>query len=204
MKTILTLTLVLAGCNPPESVAGSEAELRRGQFCGGIAGIQCPTGYDCIDDPSDKCDPRRGGADCGGICVRRGKPDHCDYRVPGLHFVGKSVDECSVIRFACAADQEYFSNACGCGCADLCTSQECGPAPLAPNYLCPDGVSVGGPGPCLRSSDGKCGWTWQTCPESCPIIDCAAPPAGCHYEGMVTSPCDQQTCGKLVCDGTNL
>jgi len=33
----------------------------------------------------------------------------------------------------------------------------------------------------------------------CPIIDCAAPPEGCHYEGGVSSPCDKQTCGHLVC-----
>lgn len=35
--------------------------------------------------------------------------------------------------------------------------------------------------------------------DQCPIIDCAAPPPGCHYEGMVFSPCDAQTCGTLVC-----
>jgi hypothetical protein len=35
--------------------------------------------------------------------------------------------------------------------------------------------------------------------DVCPIIDCAAPPPGCHYEGMVSTPCDQQTCGTLVC-----
>jgi hypothetical protein len=37
--------------------------------------------------------------------------------------------------------------------------------------------------------------------DQCPIIDCAAPPPGCHYEGMVSTPCDQQTCGTLVCGG---
>jgi hypothetical protein len=36
--------------------------------CGGIAGIQCPGGGRCVDDPSDGCDPNNGGADCGGIC----------------------------------------------------------------------------------------------------------------------------------------
>ncbi|SEO38064.1 Kazal-type serine protease inhibitor family protein [Nitrosovibrio sp. Nv6] len=36
--------------------------------CGGIAGIPCPQGKTCIDDPSDDCDPKRGGADCPGIC----------------------------------------------------------------------------------------------------------------------------------------
>lgn len=40
--------------------------------------------------------------------------------------------------------------------------------------------------------------------ESCPVIDCAAPPPGCHYEGMISSPCDQQTCGSLVCENPDL
>ena len=40
-----------------------------GSFCGGIAGIPCPTGQRCIDDPSDGCDPNAGDADCAGICV---------------------------------------------------------------------------------------------------------------------------------------
>jgi hypothetical protein len=37
--------------------------------CGGIAGIKCPEGGLCVDDPSDSCDPQHGGADCGGVCV---------------------------------------------------------------------------------------------------------------------------------------
>ncbi len=41
-----------------------------GQFCGGIAGIPCPEGFTCVDDPRDNCNPKTGGADCGGICVR--------------------------------------------------------------------------------------------------------------------------------------
>jgi hypothetical protein len=38
------------------------------QACGGIAGIRCPQGKICVDDPTDDCDPERGGADCPGIC----------------------------------------------------------------------------------------------------------------------------------------
>lgn len=39
------------------------------QFCGGIAGIAChDDAQSCVDDPSDNCDPAKGGADCGGIC----------------------------------------------------------------------------------------------------------------------------------------
>jgi hypothetical protein len=41
------------------------------QACGGIAGIRCPEGKTCVDDPSDDCDPKRGGADCPGICKGR-------------------------------------------------------------------------------------------------------------------------------------
>ena len=37
--------------------------------CGGIAGFPCPEGEECVDDPSDNCDPEQGGADCHGICV---------------------------------------------------------------------------------------------------------------------------------------
>jgi hypothetical protein len=36
--------------------------------CGGIAGFPCPPDYECVDDPSDNCDPDGGGADCIGIC----------------------------------------------------------------------------------------------------------------------------------------
>lgn len=42
------------------------------QFCGGFGGFQChDPNHDCVDDPTDSCDPNNGGADCGGICVTR-------------------------------------------------------------------------------------------------------------------------------------
>ena len=37
--------------------------------CGGIAGKTCDTGFSCVDDPSDGCDPAHGGNDCIGICT---------------------------------------------------------------------------------------------------------------------------------------
>ncbi|MER5886197.1 hypothetical protein ABT160_20435 [Streptomyces sp. NPDC001941] len=40
--------------------------------CGGFAGLPCPEGFVCVDDPRDSCDPKKGGADCGGICVPEG------------------------------------------------------------------------------------------------------------------------------------
>jgi hypothetical protein len=38
-------------------------------FCGGFAGLRCKDGKRCVDDPRDRCDPKHGGADCGGMCV---------------------------------------------------------------------------------------------------------------------------------------
>ncbi|KAF2463130.1 uncharacterized protein BDR25DRAFT_246289, partial [Lindgomyces ingoldianus] len=40
-----------------------------GPRCGGFAGLPCPDGLKCVDDPRDDCDPKHGGADCIGVCV---------------------------------------------------------------------------------------------------------------------------------------
>ena len=48
-----------------------ECEKPEKQACGGIAGIPCPAGKACVDDPGDDCDPKSGGADCPGICESR-------------------------------------------------------------------------------------------------------------------------------------
>lgn len=39
------------------------------KMCGGFVGIRCGSGQTCVDDPRDDCDPKNGGADCGGLCV---------------------------------------------------------------------------------------------------------------------------------------
>jgi Domain of unknown function (DUF6748) len=38
---------------------------------------------------------------------------------PNRTYIGHSADECAAIRFACDAGQQYFSNACGCGCETI-------------------------------------------------------------------------------------
>lgn len=62
-----------------EPVASSEASLLSSstssssvaskKMCGGIAAFPCEAGQVCIDDPSDSCDPKTGGADCAGLCA---------------------------------------------------------------------------------------------------------------------------------------
>jgi hypothetical protein len=76
-----------------------------------------------------------------------------------------------------------------------CTDEACGPAMGAPNYLCDDGVTTAGPGPCERRDDGECGWTMVTCPE----------PEPCSEEGCQDQPstCDEtwlQPGWDRVCD----
>lgn len=46
----------------------------------------------------------------------------------------------------------------------VCGPDDCGPAPGAPNYLCPDGMTLAGPGACVPQDDGSCGWDWIECP----------------------------------------
>lgn len=64
--SVALLPLTLAACTPG---GGGSTSPEEAAFCGGIAGIQCPNGYTCVDDPTDTCDPKSGGADCGGICI---------------------------------------------------------------------------------------------------------------------------------------
>lgn len=54
---------------PPKDDPAYGAMSEPKQMCGGIAGIPCPTGQTCVDNPADDCNPTSGGADCPGICI---------------------------------------------------------------------------------------------------------------------------------------
>ena len=88
-------------------------------FCGGIAGIPCPAGATCIDDPRDSCDPAMGGADCGGICVfpmTDPTPEVCP---PGFVVVDDETDDCNPdcgdldCRLICVATNEMICEGFG-------------------------------------------------------------------------------------------
>ncbi len=104
------------------------------QFCGGIAGIRCPAGQHCIDNPNDSCDPARGGADCGGICVTdttihcggiAARPcpsgqrcvddpsDNCDPSRGGADCGGICVGQCVQNAF-CISTSHWDPTACAC------------------------------------------------------------------------------------------
>ena len=45
--------------------------------CGGLHGTRCDGTDVCVDDPTDNCDPKNGGADCMGVCVPPPPPADC-------------------------------------------------------------------------------------------------------------------------------
>lgn len=60
------------GCGPPCDGLGICV---KDKLCGGFAGFACQEeGQVCHDDPRDDCDPKKGGADCGGLCIWPHKP----------------------------------------------------------------------------------------------------------------------------------
>jgi len=109
--------------NAQESSAREERRHPTPIFCGGLAGLPCPEGFTCVDDPSDDCDPQRGDADCAGICVRTppGHPE-CTGNEPGYRYVSREPAQCAAILFTCPGGSAPFFNACGCGCRRQDTS----------------------------------------------------------------------------------
>ena len=100
-----------------------------GLFCGGIAGIPCPGGGRCVDDPSDSCDPSNGGADCGGIC-------QC---IQTVACVRGAVFDSSVKVCACVPQKPVCGPVCTIFCqygnvldANGCPTCACKPPPPPP------------------------------------------------------------------------
>jgi len=89
-----TTLLVLVGSGVAACSGAEPPDSDEPAFCGGIAAIPCPAGKTCIDDPQDGCDPQRGGADCGGICVDAA--DTC-----GEVTCGKGTICCNPLRGIC-------------------------------------------------------------------------------------------------------
>jgi hypothetical protein len=56
-------------CTPYQTWDPETCQCVNNPSCGGFTGRPCAAGYQCVDDPRDDCDPRRGGADCSGVCV---------------------------------------------------------------------------------------------------------------------------------------
>jgi len=109
-------------------------------FCGGIAGIPCPDGQQCIDDPNDDCDPKNGGADCSGICVTRTNPCAAVLCMVGTQCINRGgvavcvpvpTDPCAVVR--CKAGTQCVNQG---GVAVCLPTEPCGKVTCAVGLVC--------------------------------------------------------------------
>ncbi len=57
--------------------SGDEQDITKAPRCGGFAGLACASGYECVDDPHDSCNPATGGRDCMGLCAKKTTSPTC-------------------------------------------------------------------------------------------------------------------------------
>jgi hypothetical protein len=81
--------------------------------CGGFLGLPCPGEGECLDDPSDDCDPENGGADCSGLC-------ECN--------VGPVID--------CGPDAVFDDSPFVCACVPISGGEECGDVTCGVGMVC--------------------------------------------------------------------
>ena len=154
------------------------------QPCGGIAGLPCPKGFVCVDDPRDDCDPEAGGADCIGICMK------------------KATDPCATIRCrqgtTCCPQCGGICIPNGIRCSTvLCTREACNQVVCGPGeYCCNESCSICAPlgGACTDQFCGPPGQGVPCGPTICPVgqVCCNESCGICTLPGGV--------CTAVVCD----
>jgi hypothetical protein len=190
------VALMFAACGAPEDSAtlSEDPGAVVGAPCASTA--QCGAGEVCttedgVCNPPPGCTP---GSICPAVCYGtcRSKiippppPNRCrtdaDCRKFSDYCVGCNCRALSVCQpdprcptpgVQCFVDpcfnKEAFCRAGACALRPVtptCPVEKCGPPLGMPNYLCPDGKSVGGPtGRCLLQPTGACGWEVKSCPD---------------------------------------
>jgi hypothetical protein len=152
----------------------------RRKHCGGFGNFPCPSGFVCIDDPSDTCDPDDGGADCPGICAQScGGFGNFPCPEP-LVCVDDPTDNCNPDKG-------------GADCPGVCVS-----CPSTCQQFCSQAADCSLPAGC-ENPGCKCYEADCSCPSSCSevcayVVTCTPLPPGC----TVDPSCD---CPQPLCAG---
>jgi hypothetical protein len=135
--------------------------------CGGIAGLSCAPGFQCVDDPTDDCVPEKGGADCPGLC-KPANPGECktdaDCVAPALcNICADGTASCARAlcdNGLCQVDFPTCSTpvVCGDGCKtdEICVAdpnETCDPTTGKCPGIC---VANGKPRPCESGVGNAC------------------------------------------------
>jgi len=158
----LVASTVIVGCAGANSgeVTGDQSadtadEELSNSICGGIAGIKCPTGYDCklsgnYPDAAGKCVKARGeGAFCGGFAgIPCAKGYECQLKgnYPDAGGTCHKKGVC-VQNVLCTLDAHFDSQLCQCVQNVTCKTLTC-----AKGYHCEmKGINGGSIGVCLKN-----------------------------------------------------
>lgn len=210
----LTAALVAAVAGPAAADAHGRHRKKRGdgtggvpqpstgRFCGGIAGIPCPSGYVCVDNPRDGCDPAHGGADCGGICVRKPNPCARIRCASGTVCCRRCGGICLPADVPCGSVM-CDPLPCGtttCQPGEYCCSRTC--SQCAPfGSLCRDDNCDPGGTPCGNTVCGKGQFCCNPSCSECAPIDGACTDRYCPPQG---EPCGSRVCpdGQVCCNAS--
>ena len=101
----------------------------------------------------------------------------CNYADPTKRYIGKSLEQCMVIRYACSAGETGFSNECGCGCEVAapvpscvvtgCSGQLCAESDMMTTCEYRAEYACYAKATCERDAAGKCGWRATSELSSC-------------------------------------
>lgn len=88
-------------------------------------------------------------------CAQNGQIRQCDYSKPEPKYVGRSIQQCSTIKFMCEQNMEYFENDCGCGCKLKEVNQTSKNEAQKSNFCTPEQKAADF---CAEIYEPVCGW----------------------------------------------